>query len=241
MKTEALLRQEMERLLYEVKTVVARHPAPALPAARWRGHGVLLGPDTDILIEGFPRSANSFAVAAFGMAQPGPVGIAHHIHAPAHVIAAVRDRVPAMVLARDPEDAVLEFVIARPYLTPRQALRGFLRFYEPLLPYRGGFVVGDFPQVTTDFGEVVERVNALFGAAFVPFEHTPTNESACFEAMDRFWRGKVDGETLERIVGRPSSVRDAMKARLEAVYRSPELAALRRRAEDLYRVFRGAR
>ena len=224
-----------DRAVYGVMTLVAQHPRAALPVARLRGHGVVLGPGTDILIEGYPRSANSFAVAAFALAQPHPVQIAHHTHAPAHVIAAVRRGIPALVLIREPEDAVLEFVIVRPHLSVRQALRGYLRFYRPLLPHRAGFVVGPFPEVTTDFGAVIARVNERFGTSFVPFRHTPENEQACFDAMDGYWRGRVgSGVVLERVVGRPSNVREEMKERLRERFRGPELATLRARADRVY-------
>lgn len=230
------------RALYEAKMVVARHPALAMPAARLRGHGVLLGDRTDVLIEGYPRSANSFSVAAFGLAQewagrPRPE-IAHHTHAPAHVIAAVRAGVPAIVLIREPADAVLEFVIVKPVLTVGQALRGYLRFYEPLRPHAGGFVVGRFPEVSNDFGAVMRATNERFGTAFVPFEHTAENERACFDAMDGYWRGLVGaGIDLERFVGRPSDEREGWKERLRSAYGAPGLAGPRERAEALYRSF----
>jgi len=41
---------------------------------------------TDLCVEGFPRSANSFAVGAFEHAQPEPLSIAHHNHVPAPVL-----------------------------------------------------------------------------------------------------------------------------------------------------------
>jgi hypothetical protein len=231
-------RRALSRALYEAKTVVARHPALAMPAARLRGHGVLVRPGTDVLIEGYPRSANSFSVAAFGLAQPGEVEIAHHTHAPAHVIAAVRLGVPALVLIREPEDAVLEFVLIRPSLSVRQALRGYVRFYRALVTDRDGFVVGRFPEVTTDFGDVMRRLNDRFDTGFVPFEHTPANERACFDAMDGYWRGLVGaGEALERRVGRPSAAREAMKEALRPAYDAPSLSGLRAEAERIYRSF----
>src|SRR6266566_5260966 len=107
------VRNAANRLLYEGKTILARSPTLALPVARLRGHGEPFDPHVDIVIEGFPRSANSFAVHAFRVAQDRPVRIAHHLHAPAQVIAAVRARVAAITLIREPEDAVLELVIAK--------------------------------------------------------------------------------------------------------------------------------
>src|SRR5918999_5771267 len=99
------------KALYEAQTIVAQQPLLALPLARLRGHGVPFERDTEIVIEGFPRSANSFAVAAFARAQGRKPKIAHHVHAPAQVIAAARAGIPAIVLIRNPEEAVLEYVI----------------------------------------------------------------------------------------------------------------------------------
>jgi hypothetical protein len=230
------------RALYEAKMLVARYPSLAMPAAKARGHGVLAATGTDVVIEGYPRSANSFSVAAFGMAQEwsgrARPEIAHHTHAPAHVIAAVRQGIPALVLIRDPEDAVLEFVMVKPSITVRQALRGYVRFYGPLPAYRDGFVVGRFEEVTSDFGAVMRRVNDRFGTAFVPFPHTPGNEQACFDAMDGYWRDMVGpGEKLERRVGRPSAWREEEKERLRPAYRAPALAAVRAAAARIHATF----
>ena len=226
------------RALYEIKSLVARYPSVALPVARWRGHGVVLGPGIDVLIEGYPRSANSFAVAAFGLAQPGPVRIAHHTHAPGHVLGAARAGTPAMVLIREPEEAVLEFVLVKPNLSIGQALRGYLRFYGPLLEHRDSFVVGSFPEVTTDFGKVMGKLNERFGTDFLTFEHTEENVRACFEAMDGYWRGRVgEGVLLERIVGRPSKVREELKEGLRDRYRASDLRPVGERAREMYRAF----
>src|SRR5437868_13667498 len=66
-------------LRYEAKTLLARYPSLALPIARRRGHGEVLDDATEIVIEGYPRAASSFAVAAFRAAQGRPVGVAHHV------------------------------------------------------------------------------------------------------------------------------------------------------------------
>ena len=75
------------RLRYEVRRLLSPHPAIFLPLMRTRPDhkGSVLGPKTDIVIEGFARSGNTFAVAALTIAQTGPVSIASHLHAPSHV------------------------------------------------------------------------------------------------------------------------------------------------------------
>lgn len=223
-------------MVYELQTLVAQRPRLALPLARFRGHGVPFGPGTEIVIEGFPRSANSFAVAAFARAQGRKPQIAHHVHAPAQVIAAAKAGTPAIVLIRDPEDAVLEYVVKKPAITIGQALRGYARFYEPLVRYRSGFVAGVFDEVTKDFGTVIRHVNERFGTTFREFEHTEENARATLEEIDAYWRGIVGpGKQLEIIVGRPSAVRDEMKEQLRRIYRDRRLARARRRAGVVYR------
>jgi hypothetical protein len=234
------LRRSVERASYEAKTLVARSPLLALPIARRRGHGVVVDGATDITIEGYPRSANNFAVAAFVMAQPGPVRVAHHVHAPAHVIAAIDLQIPTLVLVRDPEDAVLEFVIRRPALSILQALRGYLRFYRPLLAHRDAFVVGSFREVTNDFGAVTRRVNERFRANFSEFDHTPENVRACFEEIERHYRTVTSEPDLERIVGRPSALRDAMKDELRPAYHHAALREVREAAQRLFETFASA-
>jgi hypothetical protein len=176
-------------------------------------------------------------VAAFRLAQGRPVEVAHHTHAPGHVLEALRLHVPAIVLVREPEDAVLEFALVRPTLTVRQALRGWVRFYTTLFPHRHRFVIGPFPEVTTDFGAVIRRVNETFGSAFVPFDHTEENERECFRQMDAFWGGRMGARPeIERYVGRPSEVRERWKDELRSAYRSTP-PSLRARAASLYRTF----
>jgi len=226
------------RAVYEAKTIVAGHPSLALPAARWRGRGALVHSGTDIMIEGFPRSANSFSVAAFMLAQGGPTDVAHHTHASGHVLAALRMGVPVMVLIREPAESVLEFAIVRPSLTLRQVLRGWIRFYARLLPHLGAFVVAPFPQVTADFGLVIRRVNARFGTNFREFEHTGENVRECFRQTDAYWRDRLGPEgPVELFAGRPSQERDLRKDAMRDAYRAGVLAAPRARAEALYRIY----
>lgn len=228
----------LHTMLQEAKIAVARHPRLAIPLARRRGHGVVVDRRAAILIEGYPRSANSFSVAAFDYAQGDHPRIAHHVHAPAHVTEAIRLGVPAIVLCRDPDDAVPELVIARPHVTLRQALRMYVGFYGPLLERRSRFVVGAFPEVTTEFGAVIRRVNERFGTTFREFLHTPENQQAVFDAMDAYWRERVgESEELERRVGRPSRERERMKEQLRPELEADDLTEPRARARALYRAF----
>jgi hypothetical protein len=228
------LRLGARRAWYEVKTLVATYPALALPIAR-RRHGVPLAADTEIVIEGFPRTGTTFAEKAFSLAQGRPVRMACHVHAPAQLIGAARRGVPAVAVVRPPEETVLSFVIRHSHIPIRQALRGYIRFHEPLVPYRDRLVVAPFSEVTSDFGLTIRRVNERFGTSFAEFEHTEAGVRRVFEEIDRDYGGREErGEALERIVARPSETRRTIKEGLEAGYRAPNLASLRARAERAF-------
>jgi hypothetical protein len=228
----------VERARYFLMTNAARHPSTALPLARLRGEGELLDKDTDILIEGFPRSASSFAVAAFRLAQePRVVRVAYQTHAPGHVIAAVRRRIPALVLIREPIDVIVSNLVRHPERGVNGLLRGYLRFYEPLLPYRDRLVIATFHDVVDGgLGSVIRRVNLRFGTHFGEFEATESNVQRCLRDIDQEWRRRRgrNSERLERIVPRPSKVRDDMKEELRRRYLASVSTRLRDRAQDLY-------
>jgi len=230
----------VERLRYRVMTHLARRPVLAVPLARLRGEGELVREDTDLLLESFPRSASSFALAAFNIAQePARYMIAHHTHAPGHVIAAIRLGVPAIVLVRDPEGAVVSSVIRHPDRTCTAAVHGYVDFHEPLLPYRDGFVVGTFDEIVAgDVGLVTRRVNARFGTAFEEFDPTEENVARAMREIDEDWRERRGGgERLERIVPRPSTMRDGLKSEIAERYRREVPRGLRERVERLYETF----
>jgi hypothetical protein len=120
-------------------------------------------PDTQVVIEGFPRSGNSFARRAFIMAQEETFDvtrIAHHLHVPAQIVRAAQWRIPTLVLIRRPRDAVLSLVIRDP-ISVDQALKYYISFYETSERYRDAFVLGRFEEITEDFGQRQIRNHVL--------------------------------------------------------------------------------
>jgi hypothetical protein len=226
-------------VLYELKTLVARYPSLALPVARLRqGHGEVVSRETEIVIEGFPRTGSSFAVAAFRRAQDRKVKVAHHVHAPAQVLAAVRWGIPALVLIRRPEDSILSLVIRNPEIPIAQALKGFERFYGPLLPARDRFAVASFDEIIQDFGEVIDRMNQRLGTTFLRFHHTEENAASILaEIEEDHLTRDPPGMRFERIVPRPSEQRLRIKEELRERYDDPALAEARARAQSLYERF----
>jgi hypothetical protein len=227
------------------------------------------GPRTALVIDGFPRSANTFATVGFEVAQSRPVPLGHHLHAPAHLLGAVDAGLPALALIRDPVGAVVSEAIREGPVGLRTVLAAYCRFYETLLPIVGRVAVGRFDIVTSDLGTVIDEVNRRFGTRFDRFEHTPENVDLVFrlidererrpeeKTVDRFLAAELTlPEVLGRIteldtrrapavsaehaVPRPSRERDLAGAALRAELEDPALAEPIRRARALYERFTSA-
>ncbi len=226
----------LARATWEGKTILAEHPSIAVPLARWRGHGEIVNADTEIVIEAFARSAQSFVVAAFRLAQePHAVRIAHHTHSPSTLIDGIRREIPALVIVREPEDAILSYLIRTPAISMRGALRGYVRFHRPLLAYRDRLVVATFHQVTTDLAAAITRVNERFGSSFRTFDPTEANVARIFGEIEEDERGRAPtSDERERTIPRPSAAREELKARMLTAYRAGDPRTLRSEAARLY-------
>jgi hypothetical protein len=187
--------------------------------------------DTDIVIEGFPRSANTYAVAAFRCANgTGPV-VASHLHAASSVEGGVRRRIPVIVVIRDPLDACVS-LIQRQSLRPSSALEAYIRFHTGIRPYLEDIVVSEFSVTTEAFGSTIETTNRRFGTAFVPYERTEANEAWCRSFVIEADR-KDQGEVRESTVAVPQTVRQSSRQPVvDAVNQEVSLLAESRRLYD---------
>jgi len=182
-------------LRYRAKHWLGRRPRLYHWTYRLRGGYAdrLVTDATDLCVEGFPRSANSFAVGAIEHAQADPLRIAHHNHVPAPILRAVDRSIPTIVLLRDPVEAVisnrgLQLQIGAieggptpPHVPYTTQLRAWHRFYEAVWRVRDRVVVAPFEVVTDDVGRIVDAVNDRFGTDLARFEHTDEHVRAVRE------------------------------------------------------------
>lgn len=218
-----------------VQLFSGRHPALfyALHRLARKNPAQAVSPDTQLVIEGFPRSANTFAVLAFRQAQRGKVRIAHNLHVPAQVIRASRWRIPALVLIRDPEDAVLSLAVRDP-ISVDQALKHYISFYETVAEYRNDFVLGPFEEVTSGYGAVIGRLNARFGTAYIPFQNDERSVGEVFDRMEKGYRKRNDKSSVEARISRPSQARERMKHEVSHELEDPRRRRLISEARAVY-------
>lgn len=210
---------------------------------RYRGspnYRRIVAPDTDIVIEGFPRCANSFAVRAFRMDNDpeGKLKIATHFHSPAQVRLGVKWKIPTLVLIRHPDEAVVSFPALAIQLNKhglakaseamlRQQVhywtRRYAQFYERIQPLREHIVVADFSETTKDFGQVIQRINQKYGTHFIPFSHTEERVGEIFSNANKHLS--------------PSAERDGIKERIRELYYKQDNESMRAKVALLYAIY----
>jgi hypothetical protein len=212
-----------------------KHPAAFYGLYRLarKDQGRVVTSETQLVMEGFPRSANSFARVAFNRAQSERVRIANGLHVPAQVIRAARWRIPTLVLIRKPKDAVLSFAIRDP-ISVDQALRYYLSFYETVEEYSDAYVLGLFEEVTGDFGGVIRRINDRFGTTFSVFRHDERNVDDVFARIERNSRKKFGEASWENKASRPFTAREKKKREVGYELEDPKRSDLISRAEAVY-------
>lgn len=183
-----------------------------------RPRDLAVAKDSDLCLEGYPRSGNTFAAVAFEMSQSTPQRIAHHLHSPAQILQAVKWRIPTVVLVRDPHDAVVSLAVyrgsARAVGRLPELLSRWIYFYKAIEELRSSYVLATFEDVTTDFGRVVRRINERFGTDFGVFEHTVENTQRVLDNITALKGPRRRGVLNEGQVARPSEERNVLKARV---------------------------
>lgn len=236
----------LHRLRYRLSCLLSGSPLILFPLARMylafssrTQYAAPVTKKTKLVIEGFPRSGNTFAVTAFRMAQTSDVVIGHHLHASAQIVAAVRCGIPCLVLVRNPRDAVLSFLVRAPWLTARLALQQYIHFYSQIEPMQNQYVIATFEQIISNFGLVIEQINKIFNTDFNMFEYTQTNVNECFSRLDLLVMQESDDPTVQNALGyRPKIVRGQLKNSIAASLEAPELVYLLDEAQGIYTRFR---
>jgi hypothetical protein len=197
---------------------------------------------TEIVIEGFPRSGNTFAVVAFRLAQQREVKIAHHLHAGAQISRAAKLGLPAIVQIREPSDAVLSVAAKDHDVSISWALSSYIRFYSTALPHLDKTVVAPFATVTSDFADIIRRVNAQYGTTFREFLPNEDMLNLARQAVERL--GHQDsvrtGRDYRLSVGLPTEERQRAKEARRTEYLNERNKPLRVKAESVYhRILQG--
>ena len=199
-------------------------------------------PHTNLLIEGYPRSGNTFARNAFLLACDNRFTVTSHLHLIASVRRAIRLNKPVLILIRDPIDAVASYCVYRGRRFPaKQGLVEYVQFYRFVLENKPHLVVATFTEVTEAFGQVIANVNRRFGTRFPTFDHTPENVRCCMDTTHEQqspWLADRRNWTTVRNVSRPASGRDLLKQAAKNELMDIDCRELLEEAQRLYNMLK---
>lgn len=193
-------------------------PQLYFPIARLLGNGQLISDQTELVIEGFPRSANSFVEAAFKVAhRENELCIASHTHAAAQVIEATRRRLPSLVLYRQPDDAVASLLEMLPdYRSAATLYEDYAAFYNRVQPVLEDIELASFDLAVHDVSEVIHRVNHRFGTPFQVSQPWRTFLNEVELARDEISRHRV-GRAPRYSRAYSEELRSSRKARRDSI------------------------
>jgi hypothetical protein len=169
----------LRQINFSVHSIVAREPYLKIvhsPYIYWnqykkkqlgmQAHESIVNEQTELVIDGFQGSANSFATVAFKQSQTRPVFLSHHLHSPNQIIQAVKNDIPVLLTVREPEGAVLSLTSRWYYISVESALKSYIGFYSKLKPYVDGCVISNFVQTTQHLDRTIEAINIRFNTNF---------------------------------------------------------------------------
>lgn len=184
-----------------------------------RNRELLVSKQTDLVIEGFPRSGNTFAVVAFQLAQTKPIRIAHHLHVEAQIFNGVKQGLPVCVLIRHPVDAIKSLLIRHPQTPIKWAFSNYIQFYSNIRILTPKFHIALFDEVIENYGKTINNMNTKFGTKFDLFIHNEQNVKAVFTEIERI--NKQIDKGYETHVARPSDNRIQLAEKLTIDESSP--------------------
>ena len=186
---------------------------PWLQTLRGRDSGEYCGPETDLCIEGFESSANTFVHSAVRVLNED-ISMAHHKHVVANLKRALQYDVPTLIMYRDPADAIPSLVSRfRPGID--EAVLRYIHFYRYVLEHTDRFMLVSFDEAISDIGAVMKRVSQTWEFQF-----------PCFDSVEIEKKAKQRIETWTERHGHsdrislPREERDRMKKELQS--RLPE-------------------
>jgi hypothetical protein len=121
---------------------------------------------TDITVDGFQRSANTFAYVGFSILNRD-IKIAHHSHVSSQIIFSVKNNIPVLLLIRDPIDSIVSFYIFLNEEVPfKTIINSWKNFYLPLIAHKKKIYVSDFDDTINNFEETIDNVNSFYNTNF---------------------------------------------------------------------------
>lgn len=207
---------------------ISKHPALYIPMRRMARPGTVLSADTNLVVEGYPRCANTWVEHLVRHLGP-TLRIAHHSHSVAHVEAALARHVPVVLLCRPPREAVLSRLAMRPD-DPISYLKDYIVFYRPFTRARRQLLRCPFEIATRHPQALVHEIQKRFdlglqthvGAADLAAVRRLMNQSALERRGSNQTSAIPNPEDGSRAQARSRALQQLEQQRVKSVLRDAE-------------------
>jgi hypothetical protein len=195
---------------------------------------------TGLVVEGFPRSGNTYTTFALEDASRHLLEIASHVHQPSQIKAGLARGLPTVMVIREPSAALASYLVYGPQFTPAQVIREYCSYHRELAPYVERILICEFSEVTTNMASVIDRINHRYGMKIGPFDESPANVERIQNKIVR--QHEVvhqDAGSVGSVQGAPTPFagRRESTERMRAALLAPENRAELAKATKLYEYF----
>lgn len=138
---------------------------------------MIVSKNSDIVIEGYPRSANTFAVAGIKLAQNDQINIASHRHEIGHIRYALQLHKPVIVLIRNPIDAIVSFII-REDVSISFSINYYIYYYKKVNKYKNRVLILKFDEIIDHLDKSIDKINKKFNLylSLIKINNTTNNK-----------------------------------------------------------------
>lgn len=110
---------------------------------------IIVSNQTDLVIEGFPRSGNTFIYAVFKLLSNNKISIARHKHEIGQLKKAIKLKKLNLVIIRNPTDSILSLIV-RENVTFSFAIYYYREYYKFLIANKNKLTFVSFDQFTSN-------------------------------------------------------------------------------------------
>ena len=189
--------------------------------------------DVSVVVQGFPRSGNTYLSIALSDFKAFEGRVFSHIHTPAIFAHAIRHDIPVVMPVRDPMSSLVSLSQLAGW-DDRRCIDHYLCYYRYSKPYLKQLAVIEFTSFTQDTPSALSRLSARTGLKFRHADHAQI-ETQAFGEIDKRSVANA-GEIEAHTVHRPNQTRSAQKAEIRERLEQNHGPALLR-CEALYQQF----
>lgn len=169
----------------------------------------LVSKRTDVVVEGFPRSGNTWLTEF--MRYKTDLTIASHIHYPFMVRDGIRYKIPVYLVVRHPLESISSLMVRDRSYTVESAVYYYLAFHNDILKYVHDIRVISFEKVTQELDVLSREMNKNHHGI-----EADKNEILVFkDHLVSLEKSRYKGQELVNKIGLPNELRLKKKAQLK--------------------------